>query len=516
MLVERDILVPTRAGFDIFVDIFRSLDESHDSPPLIAWTPYGKHDPAPLHKIYPTAGVEEGWISDYAIFEAPDPMYWVPRGFAVIFADVPGLWYANTPAFLMAPEEDAAYYDLIEWAGVQSWSNGRVGLSGVSYLSVSQWRVAALRPPHLAAINPYEGWSDTYREIVRHGGIPETSFWPYIQTRWGASDHQIEDLWRETEEHPLFDAFWASKAAVLSAIEVPAYVVASWSDHGMHTRGTLEGFKKIASKQKWLEVHGRKKWYYYYHPDSVERQKEFFDYFLKGSSPAPDWPRVRVEVRNANGSGTEKTGADWPMAAQYRPLYLNAQDGSLREVAPGEAGVARYDSLADGGQAHFDLRFDAPAEIVGHMKLKVFAVTADTDMDLFVAVQKLNVRGEHVGFTHFSIWEEGPVALGWLRASHRELDIAASTEYQPVLAHRRVLPVRPGEVAELDIEILPSATRFERGETLRLVIKGRDVYNFPKPMVYGRHEVTVNRGGHEIHTGAARASYLLVPFVDLT
>jgi uncharacterized protein len=290
VIIERDVRVPTRAGFDVFADVYRPADESKRSPPLIAWTPYGKSDPAPLHKIYPTCGVQEGWISDYTIFEAPDPMYWVPKGYVVICADVPGLWYANTQAYLMAPEEDAAYYDLIEWAGVQPWSNGRVGLSGVSYLTVSQWRVAALKPPHLAAINPYEGWSDTYREVVRHGGIPETSFWPYIQVRWGASDYPIEDLWRETEEHPLWDAFWASKAANLAAIDVPAYVVASWSDHGMHTRGTLEGFKKMASKQKWLEVHGRKKWFYYYRPDNVERQREFFDHFLKGSSAKLDWP----------------------------------------------------------------------------------------------------------------------------------------------------------------------------------------------------------------------------------
>ena len=50
----------------------------------------------------------------------------------------------------------------------------------MSYLTQMQWRVAELNPAHLAAINPWEGWTDTYREVVRHGGIPETSFWPYI------------------------------------------------------------------------------------------------------------------------------------------------------------------------------------------------------------------------------------------------------------------------------------------------------------------------------------------------
>lgn len=118
--------------------------------------------------------------------------------------------------------------------------SGQVGLSGVSYLTSSQWRVAALNPPHLAAFNPWEGWSDTYREVVRHGGIPETWFWPYLAGRWGHSTTRVEDLAAETQEHPFFDAFWASKAAEFSAIKAPAYVVASWTDQGMHTRGTLE------------------------------------------------------------------------------------------------------------------------------------------------------------------------------------------------------------------------------------------------------------------------------------
>ena len=90
-----------------------------------------------------------------------------------------------------------------------------MGLSGVSYLTSSQWTIAATRPPHLAAINPWEGWSDTYREVARHGGIPETYFWPYIGERWGYGTGRVEDLAAETAAHPLFDDFWASKAAPL-------------------------------------------------------------------------------------------------------------------------------------------------------------------------------------------------------------------------------------------------------------------------------------------------------------
>src|SRR5690349_16835803 len=139
MLIERDVAVPTRFGFDLYVDVFRPVDQSVRVPPLIAWTPYGKHDPAPLATLYPGAGVKAEWMSRYTIFEAPDPLYWTARGYAVINADIPGTWYASTDAHYLAPQEAAAHFDLIEWAGSQPWSNGKVGLSGVSYLSSSQW-----------------------------------------------------------------------------------------------------------------------------------------------------------------------------------------------------------------------------------------------------------------------------------------------------------------------------------------------------------------------------------------
>jgi len=102
------------------------------------------------------------------------------------------------------------------------------------------------------------GWSDFYREVLTHGGIPDTSFFHRMVGRWGSSTQEIEDLETEVKIHPFFDAFWESKRAQLHKITCPAYVIASWQDQGLHTRGTLEGWKKIQSKEKWLECHGRK------------------------------------------------------------------------------------------------------------------------------------------------------------------------------------------------------------------------------------------------------------------
>ncbi len=518
LLIERDVPVKMRDGVTIYIDVFRPADET-PAAPLIGWGPYGKHSPTHMPTHFPTAEVTEETISRHTAFEAVDPVYWVPRGYAVIDVDPRGTWYSEGKATFLSPEEAQDFYDLIEWAGTQDWSTGKVGLAGVSYLAFAQWHVAALNPPHLAAINPWEGWSDIYREIIRHGGIPETHFWSYLPGRWGRSTTEVEDLALETAERPFFDEYWASKVPDLEAITVPAFVVASWTDQGVHTRGTLEGFRRISSKQKWLMVHGRKKWSHFYEPDSVRRQTEFFDHFLLGKdTPVTDWPRVEVEVRESYYSGTMQADTEWPLAnTRYVPLHLDASRHALSETPAAEAATAHYDSGSDdprASQLTFDLKFDADTKLVGHMKLKLFlsAETAD-DADVFVAVQKLDADGHLVDFPVQSQFEDGPVAVGWLRASHRELDPERSQPHHPVLRHQRELKLTPGEIVPLEIEILPSGTMFRAGESLRLLIQGRDVWNWPKPNVMSLHENLVNEGRYTVHTGGEHDSHLLVPVV---
>ncbi|MDR1322013.1 MAG: CocE/NonD family hydrolase [Gracilibacteraceae bacterium] len=521
MLVERDVQVMMRDGARINVDLFRPADENLKVPPLIAWSPYGKHisTTAFLSRAYPTSGVDLDSLSKYTCFESPDPVQWVPKGYAVIVADIRGMWHSEGNATYISPKEMEDEYDLIEWAGTQPWSSGKVGLSGVSYLAVSQWRVAALNPPHLAAINPWEGWSDTYREVIYHGGIP-SSFWPYMHDRWGKSTTRIEDLLKESEEHPFFDDYWRSKAAQLGDIKVPAYVVASWSDHGLHTRGTLEGFKKISSERKWLEVHGRKKWAYYYDPASLKRQTAFFDHILKGvDNEVLDWPRVNLEVRQKYYVGFTQTEKEWPIArTKYTKFYLNAEDLTLNKEAPLNPAQCSYNALGVGSTNNcltFSYKCEESMDLIGHMKLKVYMqADGSDDMDIFLNVKKLNEAGEETRFAYYAQYDDGPVACGWIRASHRELLEELTTEFQPILAHQREQKLEPGSVECLNIEILPSGTRFEKGETLCVAIQGHDFNQYPIDQVYARHDNnTVNKGRHIIYAGGIYDSYLLVPII---
>lgn len=524
MIIERDVAVPMRDGVTIYVDVLRPEGELR-VPALVSWSAYGKHVPAAYERFYKNGGVRPEWFSKYAHYEGPDPVYWVPRGYAIVNCDPRGLWHSEGDATYWSNAEGRDGHDLIEWLGVRDWCNGKVGMTGVSYLAIIQWLVAATRPPHLAAINPVEGVSDMYREFAYHGGIPETAFYPVWQTGICYGLNRVENIFEMAKRHPFIDAYWATKSADLAKIDVPAYVVAGWGDQGLHTRGTLEAFKQISSADKWLEIHGRKKWEYYYQPETVERLRTFFDHFLKGvDNEMPRRARVRLEARERYYVGTFRNENEWPLArTRYQKLFLDARSGSLRTTAPKTRSEARYDAPGDASRspaayrqerAQFDHVFSRATELTGHMKLRLW-VQADgaDDMDLFIAIQKFDRNGRHVGLAAFSALEDGPVALGWLRVSHRELDARRSTPQQPWLLHQRELKLARGVPVPVEIEIWPSGTRFAKGEKLRLVVQGSDIYKYAPWIRLAGHPETRNAGQHVIHTGGKYDSHLLIPVV---
>jgi predicted acyl esterase len=415
-----------------------------------------------------------------------------------------------------SPQDAEDYYDLIEWAATQPWSTGKVGLSGVSYLAMSQWSVAALNPPHLSAIMPWEGVSDMYREMAFHGGIRETGFVPafYRQHVWANRNRAFppaENLLDQIQSHPLDDEYWATKRPDLSRIDVPALICATWSDQGLHTRGSLEGFARISSQHKWLYTHGRRKWETFYSPEAQAVQQQFFDHFLKDlDTGILEVPPVRLEVRRAYYSQTVRSEPEWPLAHTVaHRLYLNARDGSLGDApAPEEASVT-YDSR--GGGATFTFRFDRDTELTGGMRLHLWIAAEDADdADLFVGIDKLDAAGEVVGFSGYNFVANDVAAKGWLRLSHRELDDTRSTETRPWHPHRRIQKVRPGEVVAADVEILPSCTLFEAGTSFRLIVQGHELRDYP---AFG-HKDSVNHGRHRLFTGGSHAAYLAAPFIS--
>lgn len=519
MLIERNQAVSLTDGTVIYLDVFRPEGEQ-DVPALIAWGPYGKHNGGAVYQQFKDesgnqgGGVKPEWLSAYTTFEGPDPRQWCDNRYAVINVDPRATWWsAGDYATFWDEREAHDTVDVIAWAGTQPWCNGKVGMSGVSYLAVAQWWAASLRPPYLAAINPCEGLSDVYREFAFHGGIPSNfpTFW--LKHRLKYSTTKVEAVADMMVDHPLDDSYWDTKRPDLSKIDVPAYVIASWSDQGLHTRGTLAAFEQISSPHRYLEVHGRKKWEYYHQPSTVNRQRQFFDRYLKDiDNGVDDWPPIRLETRISSYHGVERTPTAWPPPeTTFRRLFLDAGAHTLTEQAPQVEATARYEAGKDSADdTSFDYTFTSAVDVIGGMKLRLW-VEADgsDDMDMYVAIKKIDRDGNTVDFPFANVLEQGPTALGWLRVSHRSVDSDRSSNNRPWHTHLREDKLSAGQIVDVDIEIWPSGTRFEAGEGLRLLLRGSDFYT---GAVMSRHLETRNNGNHLLHTGGSKYdSFLVIP-----
>jgi predicted acyl esterase len=517
LYIERNVKIPLRDGLIVYGDLFRPDDARRDTPlpVLISWSPYGKHQPQ-THRD--GDGIDPAWVSKYSVWENPSPGYFVKEhGYAMLLCDSKGSWGSQGDETFFDQADAEAFYDAIEWAGTQPWCNGKVGTMGVSSYTMNQWRVAALNPPHLAAILPWEGSIDLYRERNYRGGIRENHFIPSWSHEQTVSRGRVEDWLANQIANPLVDCYYSQKQPDFSRVTVPAFVGASWSDQGIHTRGTLQGYRLISSKQKWLLIHGRNKWGTFTSPEMREKQRIFYDHFLKGQDGGlMSWPPVQMDIRDrahvqAVALRPEK---EFPLArTRYVKLHLDAANGSLSRRRP--AAVSKVSYNTDNNEStHFDIKFDRDTEITGYASLRLWVETpTETEMDMFVALQKLDVHGDPVGMEFASTWDGGPVALGWLRASHQALDHRCSTPQQPVHLHTRSNPLTPGKPIPLDIEIWPSGTLFRAGESLRVVVKGSDIYDKMPPSASIILHESHSKGVHVLHTGGRYASYLLAPYI---
>ncbi|MGM0591890.1 MAG: CocE/NonD family hydrolase, partial [Halobacteriota archaeon] len=500
---------------------------------------------------------------EYMSWETVDPEVWVPDGYAIVRVDSRGK--GRSPGYLevRSHRERLDYARCIEWAGERPWSNGRVGLCGISYYAINQWQVATLQPDHLEAICVWEGASDRYRGGTYHGGIystfsenqypdqadqlqhgvgkngyrsPMTGDWVSgpETLRKEELDANRADLVQTLRTNTFAtDDYWEPRIPDLSKIEVPLLSAGNWGGHGLHLRGNVEGFMRVSSEDKWLEIHGDTHFTHFYSDYGVELQKRFFGHFLKGEDTGWDeQPPVQLQIRHPDEAFHERHEDEWPLArTDWTRYYLHPEGTELSTAEQAETGSVTYNAFGDGVTFLTDPLEEA-TEITGPIAAKLFVSSETEDADLFVVVRVFDPEMKEVTFQGASD-PNHPVALGWLRASRRKLDEELTEEWRPYHTHDEDQPLTPGAVYELDVEVWPTCIVLPPEYRIGVTIRGTDYecqsfgpeeesfhswrhysgvgpfkHNYGgdrPPEVYGR-DVT-------IHTGPEYTSHVLLPII---
>jgi predicted acyl esterase len=517
--VDWDVPVRLRDGVTLRANVFRPPGAG-TFPVIVSAHPYDK-DAIPArsrsgravnfqYRLFPQP--DPVTLSAWTSWEAPDPAFWVSHGYAVVNADLRGGGTAEGTSVLFSDSEAADYAEIVEWAGTRAWSTGRVGLLGVSYLAISQYKVAALRPPHLAAICPWEGFSDLYRDFARPGGIRENGFAVIWSAMTARHARVAGNLRREQVARPERDDWYARRAPRLADIEVPLLVCASFSDHNLHSRGSFEAFRRAGSPRKWLYTHRDGKWSHFYGEDARAVQLGFFDRFLKDRDNGWDArPAVRLAVHDAGPRPVEvRDETAWPPAdLSWRTLHLDATTGRLGEPAPARPGRAGFRTRGRG--LRFTWTVPEDLDVIGPAALRLAVETVGgRDVHLFAALRKFRA-GREVTFEGSFGFSGDPMTVGWQRAAFRDLDPALSTPEQPVHTYRDARPPQPGQVVAVDIALLPHATRLRAGDVLRLDIRG--TWQQPRNPVTGQFPsgyARSPRGRCVLHTGGGHPAHLLI------
>jgi hypothetical protein len=533
---DRDTGVQMRDGITIYADIYRPAGATAPLPTLVAWSPYGKGNGGnqSLDDFPFRAGVPRHLTSGLQMWEGPDPAWWCAQGYAVVNVDARGAYMSEGRMAFWGTQEGRDGHDLIEWIAQQPWSNGHVGLTGNSWLAVAQWFIAAERPPHLTAFAPWEASYDAFRSNFP-GGIVDAGF-PQSIFSILVGNGEVEDMTGMARREQWLSPYWIDKIARVERIDIPAYVVSSWTNP-VHTSSTFEAWCKLKSREKWLRVHNSMEWHDYYSPSSQEDLLRFFDHFLKDADNHwQDTPPVRLSVLGAEGKDeVNRPAPKFPLPNLPASFFhLNPAQHALQTTLPTTEEEARCSGPSE--SLYFDLPIQQDCETIGFMEACLWIQLHDsTDQDFFLAIERLDRHGKPIAartmpapnrlldrvlrFAHRTgrapmLGMMFPTRFqGKLRLSHREVDSAMSLPLHPVLRHAGEVPVKPGEIVQAKIAITPAALRLERGQTLRLHIAAHDLAPVPLPGLI--HDPAKGNGRFSVWCGGSYDSYLALPLRTL-
>jgi len=505
--VERDVAIPMSDKINIDCDIFRPNAKGR-FPAILGVHCFDKSSQS-------TPSMPQGFCLRNGSIEAGDSNFFVRRGYAHVIANVRGTGKSGGQFLNRGPREVDDTREIIEWIAQQPWSDGNVGMFGVSYFAISQLQIAAANPPYLKAIFAPFGYTDFYRDNYYHGGIlfhefvggwanrvfqwasrkqPNVEWSSWTRTKLGDAKYRkaIEEALQdeeiravpilvgalknpEKEANPLildivlnrFDGtYYQERTVKLESIKIPTYVGGCWGIYGLHLPGAFRAFENITAPKKlaigppiYLD-----RPVYQYQYESLR----WFDYWLKGiDNGIMEEPTVRAFVM---GTGEWKVSDEWPLReTKWTPFYLHS-NGLLseHEFWPNESCSSFEDNLFN---KHGGLRFLSPplvenTEILGPITLNLYASTTDSEILWFVSLIDVDPGGE-----------ERLLTRGWLRGSQRRIDPDRSKPWEPFHTHTKREPLAPNEIYEFRIKILPTGNLFKTGHRIGLRIRSVDDEN---------------------------------------
>lgn len=272
-------MVPMRDGVKLATEVYMPAG-SGPFPVILQRTPYNRSAPNPG-----TNCNVAGWRS------------FAEQGYVVLNQDVRGR-YRSEGEFDAMRQEANDGYDAVEWAGTQSWSTGKVGMIGGSYVGLTQWQAAIEQPPHLVAIAPHITASDYLNGWTYQGGAFDLWFdlsWTgltlapdTLMRRLAASGMPQEEVTRQVQDfvaegrrklladwvwqtpltqfagfrrngnvapysdewmaRPSYDDYWATLdlETKYSRVKVPSLNTGGWYD--IFQEGTVRNFQGIRSR----------------------------------------------------------------------------------------------------------------------------------------------------------------------------------------------------------------------------------------------------------------------------
>ncbi|MCP3729989.1 CocE/NonD family hydrolase [Sphingomonas sp. MG17] len=573
----RDVKVPLANGSYVVADIFRPAKDGK-YPVVMNCGPYGRafnhHTVCNEADFEHHEEEEERYFhgnADGLVFENHESVNtaaWVPHDYAVMRVDGPGMGKSPGKLAIWGYSTAEAYRDAIDWAGVQDWCNGNVGLWGMSYYAMTQHQAAALAPRHLKAMIAIGTDVDMYEEVLYTGGILNEEFFPHwykggvLPAVCGEPD--AIDFMAVARACPFKDsdpaAIFGPRGEVfmspdMRGVTVPTWTVACTTHPAhFHQLGSSEAYLTTPTPHKKIDF--REDWFTRsYSAAMVAEHMAFFDHWLKGiDNGVMDKPPVTLEVRAGYGSSYEQHEQEWPVArTEYCKYHLDlspsdwagdAHRNDFRRLSLTEAATAGEASYS--AEIPVESRTGPPAALLpvmppsalllwktgvsfisdpvaedmvfaGYSKAKLWVSSSAADMDIYVTIRVIDADGEEVDYAGPTTMglsvKNYPLAKGWLKASHRKIDEARTTEYTVKHTHLKAdhAPLQPGEIVPVEIEIIPNVALIRAGHRIRIDIQPYDGFGHGTRHGYDAsyHDGATNM----IHTGPDHPSWVQLPIV---